>query len=125
MSCGDWLSSSRESAVRGNQQAKYRTGAALLAGLMVAGLLVFPVPTFLPAQYWLWHSIWHMFMFQGYWCDPSSLSSCTQIFVCTHELSIGLRCQSKSVRAVSQCVGLAHAATLILHPSHVGLPPNS
>ncbi len=39
-----------------------------VAGLMAAGLLVFPVPTFLPGQYWLWHSIWHLVMFQGYWC---------------------------------------------------------
>ena len=46
---------------------------SLLAGLMAAGLLVFPVPTFLPAQYWLWHSIWHLVMFQGYWCASTSV----------------------------------------------------
>ena len=49
------------------------TDQVLCAGYVTAGLLVFPIPTFLPGQYWFWHSIWHLFMFQGYWCALPTL----------------------------------------------------
>ncbi|KAJ9519818.1 hypothetical protein QJQ45_013484 [Haematococcus lacustris] len=44
-----------------------RAGVCRALVSIAAGLFSFYMPTLRPQAYWLWHSLWHVFMGVGYW----------------------------------------------------------